>query len=568
MKFLHLTVKQLGALIAILIIFLGLNIGSLLLPLRETLTYDEDYHYHAGYAVLTGKAAQWGREDLSQRNVIPAMAINTLTGMYLNKIFPRIVSVPESIAGSNVVFLAKLATIFISTILAIYIFIWSRELYGLPSAFLAIGLYILEPNIIAHSRLVTQDLWGTASVFIAVYYFWKYLQCRTLRNASLSIIFFALAQVSRFTSVYLIPIYLILGLSFFKPYISKFLGKINIYAFSRGLKKLSLYMIFLIITTTLIINLGFSFERSFTPLKDYQFTSKTFTKLQENPILKSLPVPLPYAYLQGLDMGQSKQESGFGSGSSYLLGEIGFTKGKLHGFLDYYAIAFLFKVPISLQIFIFLGLSSLFFYRKELNIWQNESFLLLPVFIYSLSFSLMNAQLGIRYILMIFPFLIILAARSVLMWHEHRRRYKIFVVVLFIYLLLSNLSYFPHYISYFNELVTNRTMSYKVLADSNLDWGQNKIYLQDYMKKHPDSALVTVESGKMVLKRGEETINTDEKPIKRLIIEANQLVGITTAPEFFKWWRESKTPIDNVAYSYLVYEHNSAAEKELIRWLD
>ncbi len=567
MKFLNLSLKQLSVLIALLIIFLGLNMGSLLLPLRESLTYDEDYHYHAGYAALTGKAAEWGDKDVYQRNVMPAMALNTFTGMNLHKLFPNIISVPESITGSNVVFLGKMATIFISMVLAIYVFIWSRELYGLPAAFLAVCLYILEPNIIAHSRLVTQDLWSTASIFIAVYYFWQYLNNRSWSKAILSSVTFALAQICRFTAIYLIPIYLILFVIFLIP----FRGNVNLknikYLLFDVAKKVSIYVFTLVLVTILIINIGFAFEKSFTPLKEYRFLSQAFTRLQTNPILKSLPVPLPYAYLQGMDMGKSKQESGFGSGSSYRLGEIGFKDGKSVGFWDYYLIAFLYKVPLSLQIFIALALLSLLISRKQVNFWHKEAFLIIPVLTYFITFSSMNAQLGIRYILMTFPFLIVLGSRSVIYWYSHRPRYKIFVVCLCIYLLISNLSYFPHYISYFNELVTNRTKSYKILADSNLDWGQNRIYLQEFMKQHTDSALCRVESGKMVIKRGDKILKVGEDKIKWLIIEANQLVGITTSPNYFRWWREFRTPVDTIAYSYLVYEYNFLDEKELLNYL-
>ncbi len=37
-----------------------------------------------------------------------------------------------------------------------------------PSAFFSLALYILSPNILAHSRLITTDLYATASITIAV----------------------------------------------------------------------------------------------------------------------------------------------------------------------------------------------------------------------------------------------------------------------------------------------------------------------------------------------------------------------------------------------------------------
>ncbi|GBL11132.1 hypothetical protein MSj_02632 [Microcystis aeruginosa Sj] len=55
---------------------------------------------------------------------------------------------------------------------------------------------------------------------------------------------------------------------------------------------------------------------------DYQFLSHSFKQLQTYPVLTSLPIPIPAAYLQALDFGKYKQETGFGSGMPYLLGQL------------------------------------------------------------------------------------------------------------------------------------------------------------------------------------------------------------------------------------------------------
>jgi hypothetical protein len=40
---------------------------------------------------------------------------------------------------------------------------------------------------------------------------------------------------------------------------------------------------------------------------------------------------------------------------------------------------------------------------------------------------------------------------------------------------------FPHYLTFFNELAGGPSNGYKVLVDSNLDWGQDLIRLRKYM---------------------------------------------------------------------------------------
>ena len=62
-------------------------------------------------------------------------------------------------------------------------------------------------------------------------------------------------------------------------------------------------------------------------------------------------------------------------------------------------------------------------------------------------------------------------------WQEFSRNRKIAIFVLAAYLVVSVLSYYPYYLSYFNEIVWDRRDAYKYLADSNLDWGQGEYYL-------------------------------------------------------------------------------------------
>jgi hypothetical protein len=58
-------------------------------------------------------------------------------------------------------------------------------------------------------------------------------------------------------------------------------------------------------------------------------------------------------------------------------------------------------------------------------------------------------------------------------------------VILVIWAAASALSYYPHFISYFNEFVPDRKLAYRHLADSNLDWHGNDWYLAEYIRRHP-----------------------------------------------------------------------------------
>ena len=101
----------------------------------------------------------------------------------------------------------------------------------------------------------------------------------------------------------------------------------------------------------------------------------------------------------------------------------------------------------------------------------------------------------------------------------------------------STLSYYPHFISYFNEFVLDRKMAYRRLADSNLDWGGNQSYLHDYIHRYPG------------------TIVDPRKPqAGRIVVPVNALVGVNRDPDEYRWLREHFVPVDHVAYSFLVYD--------------
>ena len=79
---------------------------------------------------------------------------------------------------------------------------------------------------------------------------------------------------------------------------------------------------------------------------------------------------------------------------------------------------------------------------------------------------------------------------------------------------------------------------YKYLADSNVDWGQNKNYLGEYKKRH----------------RGERISVNPDGPAKGIVIvNVNRLSGLNYGPDEYKWLRENYEPIDHIGYSWLVY---------------
>jgi uncharacterized membrane protein (UPF0136 family) len=78
----------------------------------------------------------------------------------------------------------------------------------------------------------------------------------------------------------------------------------------------------------------------------------------------------------------------------------------------------------------------------------------------------------VRYLIPMFPFVIIIAAS--VFRYSNRPTIKLFFVILCVWHIARTISFYPHFISYTNELIDRKT-SYSKLIDSNMDWGQSLI---------------------------------------------------------------------------------------------
>jgi 4-amino-4-deoxy-L-arabinose transferase-like glycosyltransferase len=85
-------------------------------------------------------------------------------------------------------------------------------LYGFLAGYLALFFYCFSPNLLAHSRLATLDFGATCFIFLASYFFWQTLTSFSYSRLIGAGILFGLAQISKFTSLYLVPVYAFLTL--------------------------------------------------------------------------------------------------------------------------------------------------------------------------------------------------------------------------------------------------------------------------------------------------------------------------------------------------------------------
>jgi hypothetical protein len=495
-----------------------------------SLTYDEPAHFQYGMQILQGNSERFddSKMPFSALNAIPARVAAWLAPQ-------QALTVEEKIA------LGRVVTILFSLAVAGLVFNWSKALYGLVPAFFVLFLYILEPNLIAHASLVTSDIYAIGMITVSVYALWRYAHRRSWQNALWLALAVGASQLAKYTSIYLYPLLAGMLLIHDGPDLYRSVKARGLRGAGPAFRQYLLLALLVIIVSLLVINIGFLFNRTLTPFGDYEFKSSLFQGLQARlALLNRVPVPTPYPYLQGLDWVWFNDRTGGNHTRIYLLGQLSET-----GFKGYYLVAYLFKSPIAIQILLIAAVITFLKRFHWSRFLDHEWFLLAPVLFFGLYFNLFfRTQIGIRFYLVIFPFLLIFTGSLLVGWRTFKAIQWTGVAALSAYLVLSVASYYPHTLSYFNELVLDRTKAYKILADSNLDWGQANHYFEQYRKEHPD------------------IIPQPDKPTSgRIVVSVNNLVGITAKPETYAWLRENYDPVGTVGYALLVYEVEARSEK-------
>jgi len=91
-------------------------------------------------------------------------------------------------------------------------------------------------------------------------------------------------------------------------------------------------------------------------------------------------------------------------------------------------------------------------------------------------------------------------------------------------------------IPYFNEIVTDRRLAYRFLADSNLDWGQDAWIVDSFLKSNPDVRL-----------------DPDHRVTGRVLVRANLMAGAFPRKADYFVRVEGLKPVAHVGYAHLLF---------------
>lgn len=343
---------------------------------------------------------------------------------------------------------------------------WARRLYG-PRAMACAGwLFALSPNLLAHGSLVTMELPLVATFAGVVFLFWRFLIEGRRRDFWASAGLAGLAFSCKFTAVLLPPL---LGLVWWLDlWRSARAGPIR--SAARVTIGIAGFVVVMLLSDAAVT--GFALlPASHAPGGPHPSLD---ARLSAWPILsrlatRAVEAPIPQDWVGFLTQTQH-QRSG---GPSYLFGE-----RRLRGWWYYYFVALAVKVPLTFWLLVAARPMA------RGGSWSDRGWVLPVIAAAFLGVTAAGSSrnYGIRYLLPLAPLGIVWVSALA----ERRGWPRAIVCVGLVGQALAVATVHPNELTYFNALAGGRAGGRRVLADSNLDWGQGLRGLARLQHERPD----------------------------------------------------------------------------------
>jgi len=274
----------------------------------------------------------------------------------------------------------RLVSVGFGLLLALAVRLWAAALWGPEAGIAALFFYAFEPNIIANASLATLDIGVTTLAFLAMYMFWKWCQRGHWRHAAGAGILFGCALASKATAAVFVPIMAVQLIGW------------------RAVTK-----------TKTPSTLGFAGIIAGSLVVLAMVYAMTFGWTSESASVG--------AHTAGAETGPRLPIANFFKGTLAQLGRVhggeqGFLLGRRSslGWWYYYPIAFGIKTPIPLLV---LGATRLVLLSWMPMTAEEGLFIVLPIVGVLGVFSLNRLDLGVRYLLPLYPFVCVWISRVV-----------------------------------------------------------------------------------------------------------------------------------------------------------
>jgi len=528
-------------------------------------TSDESAHLAAGYSYLTLRDFRLNPEHpplLKQMCALPLLLLDLrfpTDDDWQNarewEVGRRFIHEQEALAleqggespplsSDAILYRARLPVLVLSLVLGWVIFRWGSRLFGPSAGLLALALFVADPNVTAHSGLVTTDVGITLFIFLAVYALWAYARDPSRWRIAWLGLAVGAAFASKFTALWLLPVLALLAVCVCcsnlplpsRPWIARSLPAVG-----RGRRFFSMA---LVLASALLIGLGFLIVTYFGTHFHY--------------------------FLDGLSEGMKHTGRGH---DAFLMGQYSRT-----GWWDYFLVAFLVKSPPGTLLLLatsIAGVIVLFLRGGLQRKWMPFCFLGVPLAVLVGITSAWGINIGLRHFLPAYPFIFLLAGLPAASLADRAAIRKAALVAVAAALLWNGYEAFkvhPHELAYFNAFAGGPEGGPAWLSDSNIDWGQSWKGLKRYMDSRGLPAIYCAFTGNsdpwnygvryqyvpgplnLEISRQRGFLVPDEVEREVLAIGVSVVHAIHLSDREAYGWLKSRTPIDRVGHSVLIYD--------------
>ena len=437
----------------LLALFAGLAIPSMA---GKSCTSDEVTHLPSGYSYLATGDYRLNRQHPPLLKMLAATPLLMLDPE-LDLEDPGWTSLPPEEWGfgrrflygndaDQLLFWGRMPTVLLGLLLGLYLFRWSRELWGPWGALFSLALYATCPTVLGHARWVTMDVGLSCFFFVTFYHLWSYLRRGAFGHLLGAALGIGLAMASKFSGAFTGPLVaLLVGIWVIRPFEGMGGGRSELPG--RALRAV-LGLSAMALVAGVVVWAAYGFP------------------------------PRPSMYLEGLLRVNADHDPEY---AFFLLGQF-----QQEGWWWYFAAAFVFKTRVPVLLLL---LGANLRVARTMRSFLDEAFLIVPPLVFFLATSAVAANVGVRYLLPVYPFLFLWIGRIGLEWRGGRARWA-FVAAVLLWCIWGTARIHPHHLSYFNGLGGGPEHGHRILDDSNIDWGQDLPALKRTMDEHGISRVI------------------------------------------------------------------------------
>jgi hypothetical protein len=468
--------------------------------------------------------------------------------------------------ADRLLFLGRLPIVALACLLLVVVFFEARRRFSPVAAATAVFLAALSPDVLAHGALVTTDMGFALFFFLTVVAFARLVERATLRRLLATGLAAGCAFATKFSGPLLVPTLLLLGLvvSLDAGPIETALGRPARPVTGSGprLRHVAGLLLATFALALVCVWGSYGFHYALSPVPSVRAAERAVLERPVTGPAQGVAVALarahlvPEDYARGLLFVLTHSEAR----PTFLLGHL-----SDHGFPQYFLVSFLLKSPVPLILLTLLAAG------RAIRLPRRDAlFLWLPVIVYLAFTATRGLQIGHRHLLPIYPFLFVAAGEVVA--HLLSRRRTLGVVAALVlggWYAGGTLRTHPHYLAYFNEIGGGPANGFRLLVDSNLDWGQDLKRLAAWVRENDVERLKLSYFGSALpAYYGIDSealpgytaphvthVTREVRPGDVAAISATNLQGVYLAPEDRRLMERFRrlAPIGRAGYSILVY---------------